>query len=75
MALLRYNPCESIQKRTARIKNEVMTHFSHFHMYELCNDELYSAACKYLRKKRLEPSFYNLTGAMKAIYKGEEYGI
>lgn len=66
-----YNPWESIQERTARIKREVMTHFSHHHMYELCNDELYSKACAVLKEKKLCRNFYNITGAMKELYKKE----
>ena len=71
-----YNPWESAQQKAARIKNEVMTHFSYHHMYGLCNEELYHRACDELKRNGLARNFYNITGMMKKIYvKENNYGL
>lgn len=67
MSMARYNPWETMQKKAARIKNEVMTHFAYHCMYNLCNDELYSQACRILKQKHLARDFCNLTRVMKEI--------
>lgn len=65
------NPWESRQEKTARIKREVMTHFSYHHMYELCDDSLYHAAISVLKAKHIAATFGTLTAEMKRIWRIE----
>lgn len=58
------NPFE---KTVHDIKREVMTHFAYHHMYELCDENLFTAACKKLRKDKVRPTFYAITGLMKEM--------
>lgn len=58
------NPFE---KTVQELKREVMAHFAYHHMHELCDENLFMVACEKLRKDKLKPTFYLVTGLMKEL--------